>query len=79
MKLSIRGQSFCVHHSLSRFFFNYRNHGCQSRLEEVFVHDVPGDANRYVRHPKGVDTVLINGAVVHDGNGYTDARVGQII
>ena len=25
------------------------------------------------------ERVLINGAVVHDDNGYTEARVGQII
>ena len=49
------------------------------RGEEVFVHDVPGDANRYVRHPEGVDTVLINGAIAHTNGAYTGATVGQIV
>jgi N-acyl-D-amino-acid deacylase len=49
------------------------------RGEEEFVNDFPGNANRYVRHPKGVDTVMINGAVVHNSDGYTGAMVGQII
>ena len=49
------------------------------RGEEVFVHDVPGDANRYVRHPEGVDTVLINGAIAHSNGAYTGATVGQIV
>jgi N-acyl-D-aspartate/D-glutamate deacylase len=49
------------------------------RGEEVFVHDVPGDANRYVRHPEGVDTVLVNGAIAHSNGAYTGAAVGQIV
>ncbi len=49
------------------------------RGEEVFVHDVPGEANRYVRHPDGIDKVLVNGAVVVDGGAYTDARTGQVV
>ncbi len=49
------------------------------RGEEEFVNDFPGNANRYIRHPKGVDTVMINGAVVHDANGYSGAMTGQII
>ena len=49
------------------------------RGEEEFINDFPGNANRYVRHPKGVDTVMINGAVVHNTDGYTGALAGQII
>lgn len=49
------------------------------RGEEEFVRDVPGGANRYIRHPKGIDKVLVNGAIVVDGGAYTDARPGQIV
>lgn len=49
------------------------------RGEEEFVRDVPGGANRYIRHPKGIDKVLVNGAVVVDGGAYTDARPGVIV
>jgi N-acyl-D-aspartate/D-glutamate deacylase len=49
------------------------------RGEEVFVHDVPGDANRYIRHPRGVEKVLVNGAIVVDEGAYTSARRGCII
>lgn len=46
---------------------------------EEFVHDIPGGGNRYVRHAIGIDAVLVNGAVVWNGAGYTDARSGQIV
>lgn len=46
---------------------------------EDFVRDVPGDANRYVRHAKGIDKVVVNGAVVWEDGGYTDARAGEIV
>ena len=46
---------------------------------EVFVNDVPGNANRYVRHPEGVDKVIVNGALVVDQGKYTDARTGQVV
>ena len=49
------------------------------RGEEIFVNDVPGNANRYIRHPKGVDKVIVNGAVVVDGGQYTDARTGLVV
>jgi N-acyl-D-aspartate/D-glutamate deacylase len=49
------------------------------RGSEDFVHDVPGDANRYVRHARGIDKVLVNGAVVWEDGGYTDARAGQVV
>jgi N-acyl-D-aspartate/D-glutamate deacylase len=49
------------------------------RGREDFVNDVPGGANRYVRHAAGIDTVVVNGAVVWEGGGYTDARAGEIV
>lgn len=49
------------------------------RGSEEFVRDVPGNANRYVRHAKGIDRVVVNGAVVWEDGGYTDARAGQIV
>lgn len=49
------------------------------RGAEDFVHDVPGDANRYVRHATGIDQVIVNGSVVWENGGYTDARAGQIV
>ncbi|HEY8516075.1 MAG TPA: amidohydrolase family protein [Candidatus Binatia bacterium] len=49
------------------------------RGQEDFVRDVPGNANRYVRHANGIDKVLVNGAVVWEDGAYTDARTGQIV
>jgi N-acyl-D-amino-acid deacylase len=49
------------------------------RGREDFVSDVPGKANRYVRHATGVDTVVVNGAVVWEGGAYTDSRAGEIV
>ena len=43
------------------------------------TNDVPGNANRYVRHAHGIDKVLVNGAVVLENGSYTDARAGVII
>lgn len=51
-----------------------------ARGAEYFVQDVPGDGNRYVRDAIGIDSVVINGAVVYQqASGYTDERRGQII
>jgi len=49
------------------------------RGAEDFVNDVPGGANRYVRHAVGIDTVIVNGSVVWKDGGYTQARAGQIV
>lgn len=49
------------------------------RGEEIFVHDVPGNANRYIRHPTGIDTVIVNGQVTVSRGAYTDARAGLIV
>jgi N-acyl-D-amino-acid deacylase len=50
-----------------------------ARGEEVFVSDLPGGGNRYIRHARGIEQVMVNGKVVVDGGKYTDARAGQII
>ena len=49
------------------------------RGAEDFVGDVPGGGNRYVRHATGIDTVVVNGAVVWEDDAYTEARAGQIV
>ncbi|MEN3975276.1 amidohydrolase family protein [Emcibacter sp. SYSU 3D8] len=49
------------------------------RGEEIFVHDVPGNANRYIRHPTGIDAVIVNGALTVRDGGYTAARAGLIV
>src|SRR5215471_1874652 len=43
-----------------------------ARGEEVFVSDFPGGGNRYVRHARGIEQVIVNGKVVVDGGNYTD-------
>lgn len=50
-----------------------------SRGDEEFVSDFPGGGNRYIRHARGIDKVIVNGEVVVDSGKYTDARAGQII
>ncbi|MGO9451793.1 MAG: N-acyl-D-amino-acid deacylase family protein [Candidatus Binataceae bacterium] len=50
-----------------------------SRGEEVFVSDFPGGGNRYIRHARGIDKVIVNGEVVVDAGAYTNARAGQIV
>lgn len=49
------------------------------RGEEEFVHDVPGGANRYVRHATGIGLVAVNGAIVWEDGAYTPARAGVIV
>ena len=50
-----------------------------TRGAEKMVHDLPGGGGRYVRHPSGVDKVIVNGAVIVDGGQYTNARSGRIV
>jgi N-acyl-D-aspartate/D-glutamate deacylase len=50
-----------------------------ARGEEVFVSDFPGGGNRYIRHARGVEQVIVNGKVVVEGGKYTAARAGQIV
>ncbi len=49
------------------------------RGEEQFVSDFPGEARRYVCHAKGIDTVIVNGAVVREAGAYTEARAGVFV
>jgi N-acyl-D-amino-acid deacylase len=46
---------------------------------EEFVNDFPGGGNRYIRHARGIDKVIVNGEVVVDAGQYTSARGGQIV
>ena len=49
------------------------------RGEEVFVNDVPGDGHRYVRDSRGVEAVIVGGAVAWSAkDGYQQAR-GEIL
>ena len=50
------------------------------RGEEYFTQDVPGDGSRYVRDAKGIDTVIVGGAIAWSAaGGYTDARQGALL
>jgi N-acyl-D-aspartate/D-glutamate deacylase len=50
-----------------------------ARGNEEFVADFPGGGKRYIRHARGIDKVIVNGAVVVDSGSYTDARAGKIV
>ena len=50
-----------------------------ARGKEQFVSDFPGEARRYVCHAQGVDTVIVNGAVVREAGAYTAARAGVFV
>jgi N-acyl-D-aspartate/D-glutamate deacylase len=50
------------------------------RGDEVGVSDLPGDGFRYIRRSRGIDTVVVNGAVTWTAaDGYTDARSGDVV
>jgi N-acyl-D-amino-acid deacylase len=49
------------------------------RGDEEFVNDFPGGGNRYIRHARGIDKVIVNGEVVVDAGRYTAARAGRIV
>lgn len=49
-----------------------------AREDELPVFDMPGDGMRYTRAARGVDTVLVNGAVAYSGGAYTDAKSGVV-
>ena len=49
------------------------------RGAEEFVNDFPGGGNRYIRHARGIDKVIVNGEVVVDAGKYTSSRTGQIV
>ncbi len=44
-----------------------------------FVDDFPGEARRYMRRATGYDKVLVNGQVIYDAAGYTEARPGKVV
>jgi N-acyl-D-aspartate/D-glutamate deacylase len=48
------------------------------RGDELPAFDMPGDGMRYVRSAKGVDTVLVNGAVAYAKGRYTEAKAGVV-
>jgi N-acyl-D-amino-acid deacylase len=50
-----------------------------ARGDEVFVSDFPGEARRYIRHSRGIETVIVNGEVVCQADSYTAARAGTIV
>jgi N-acyl-D-amino-acid deacylase len=50
-----------------------------TRGEEELISDLPGGGTRYMRHPKGIDKVIVNGQIVVDGGSYTKARPGRIV
>jgi N-acyl-D-aspartate/D-glutamate deacylase len=49
------------------------------RGKEAWVEDVPGGSGRYVRHPRGIDKVIVNGQILVDRGTYTGAQPGRII
>jgi N-acyl-D-amino-acid deacylase len=50
-----------------------------TRGEEVWVDDVPGGHGRYVRHPQGIDKVIVNGVVLVDCGAYSGATPGRLL
>jgi N-acyl-D-aspartate/D-glutamate deacylase len=50
-----------------------------ARREEEFISDFPGEARRYICHADGIEAVIVNGEIVRDGSGYTEARPGRVV
>jgi N-acyl-D-aspartate/D-glutamate deacylase len=50
-----------------------------ARGEEEWVEDVPGGQGRYVRHPIGVERVIVNGEILVADGGYTDSQPGRLL
>ncbi len=50
-----------------------------ARGEEQAVHDIPGTGMRYVRDAIGVNTVIVNGVLAYDRDGYKNARTGEVV
>ncbi|MDG2005140.1 MAG: amidohydrolase family protein [Novosphingobium sp.] len=50
-----------------------------ARGDEEQVYDLPCDKPRFIRHPKGIDSVIVNGQLVHRQGSYTEARPGVIV
>lgn len=50
------------------------------RGPEIAVEDLPGNVYRYIRHASGIEAVFVNGKLVYSQDeGYSDARVGQLL
>ena len=50
-----------------------------TRGEEIWVDDVPGGNGRYVRHPEGIEKVMVNGVMVVEGGKYSGETPGRLI
>jgi N-acyl-D-aspartate/D-glutamate deacylase len=50
-----------------------------TRGEEKMVHDLPDGGGRYMRHPSGIERVIVNGQTMVDRGKYTNARPGRIV
>jgi N-acyl-D-aspartate/D-glutamate deacylase len=50
-----------------------------ARGDEQQVFDLPGEKPRFIRHPKGIDTVINNGKIVHRHGRYTGERPGVVV
>jgi N-acyl-D-amino-acid deacylase len=50
-----------------------------ARGPEMWVEDVPGGSGRYVRHPQGIEKVIVNGQILVDAGTYTGNRPGVLI
>jgi len=50
-----------------------------ARGDAVRVSDYPSNSSRWVRHPKGIGAVVVNGSLLRDEQGYSEARTGSVI
>jgi len=50
-----------------------------ARGPEVFVGDVPGNANRYLRGAEGIEAVVVNGRLTLERGRYSAERAGRIV
>lgn len=50
-----------------------------ARGDEQWVDDVPGGQGRYIRRPKGVERVIVNGEILVENGVYSDAQPGRLI
>jgi N-acyl-D-aspartate/D-glutamate deacylase len=49
------------------------------RGEEIARKDLPGGGERFIRHARGIEKVVVNGEVFVDGGAYTSARAGRLV
>jgi hypothetical protein len=50
-----------------------------ARGEEEWVNDVPGGQGRYVRHPRGIERVIVNGEILVADGQYSDRQPGRLL